>query len=66
MAVDTAEKRFSMMNFSDGVSIPFVPDGTVELADRQHLLDAYSGIAFAGGAPPAPDSRSLILQLGGG
>jgi hypothetical protein len=52
MAVDTAEKRYSMINLGDGTNIHllFETDGTVDLDDRQHLLDCYSGIAF--GAPP--------------
>lgn len=52
MAIDTREKRFSMLNFGDGTHIhaTFEADGTVDLDDRQHLLDCYSGIAFAGGA----------------
>lgn len=51
MAVDTAEKRFSMLNFGDGTNIHllFETDGSVDLDDRQHLLDCYSGIGF--GAP---------------
>ena len=51
MAVDTAEKRFSMLNFGDGATVHLLPepDGAVDLDDRQHLLDCYSGIAFAGG-----------------
>ena len=52
MAVDTAEKRFSMINFGDGTTIHLLPepDGAIDLDDRQHLLDCYSGIAF--GSPP--------------
>lgn len=52
MAIDTREKRFSMLNFGDGTHVhaTFEADGTVDLDDRQHLLDCYSGIAF-GGAP---------------
>ena len=51
MAIDTAEKRFSMLNFGDGTHIhmTFQIDGAVDLDDRQHLLDMYSGIAFGGG-----------------
>jgi len=51
MAVDTAQKRFSMLNFGDGSTLHllFETDDTVDLDDRQHLLDCYSGIAF--GAP---------------
>ena len=48
MAVDTREKRFSMMNFVSGSAIHLVTlfeaDGGVNLDDRQHLLDLYSGI----------------------
>lgn len=60
MAVDTAEKRYSMMNFGDGTTIHllFETDGTVDLDDRQHLLDCYSGISFA-----APPGVTLMAQL---
>ena len=49
MAVDTAEKRFSMLNFGDGTNVHllFQFDGAVDLDDRQHLLDCYSGVAFS-------------------
>ncbi len=52
MAVDTREKRFSMLNFGDGTTIHTLPeaDGAIDLDDRQHLLDCYSGNSF--GAPP--------------
>ena len=48
MAVDTAAKRYSMLNFGDGGTLVLLPapDGTVATADKQHLLDCYSGIAF--------------------
>lgn len=48
MAVDTREKRFSMLNFGDGSHshATFEADGAVDLDDRQHLLDCYSGIAW--------------------
>lgn len=61
MAVDTAAKRFSMMNFSDGVQVPMLPDGTVGQGDKQHLLDCYAGIAFSNGAAPAPAQRSRSI-----
>ena len=57
MAVDTAEKRYSMLNFGDGTNIHLLPepDGSIDLDDRQHLLDCYSGIEFSeitvGGVP---------------
>lgn len=66
MAVDTAEKRFSMLNFGDGNNWHMLPqaDGTIDLDDRQHLLDCYSGIVFAGGA--APSVRIMLPLLGVG
>lgn len=54
MAVDTKQKRFSMMSMGEGSECTlFEADGTVDLDDKQHLLGCYSGIAFgapAGGA----------------
>lgn len=63
MAIDTAEKRFSMLNFGDGSTIHllFEADSTVDLDDRQHLLDCYSGIAFSGAAPPTGRPQHLSL-----
>ena len=44
MAIDTAEKRFSMM----GVGLPFVkhiiPQGALGKSGRATLMDLYSGI----------------------
>lgn len=44
MAIDTAEKRFSMM----GVAMPFIkkiiPQGALGKAGRATLMDIYSGI----------------------
>lgn len=61
MAIDTREKRFSMLNFGDGAHIhaTFEADGTVDLDDRQHLLDCYSGIAFAS---TAATKRLLLIN----
>lgn len=52
MAVDTKQKRFSIMSLRSGVAgLPiFETDGAVDADDRQHLLGAYSGIAFDTGA----------------
>lgn len=38
-----------MLNFGDGSHghATFEADGAVDADDRQHLLDCYSGIAFA-------------------
>ncbi len=50
MAVDTAEKRFSMLNFGDGNHwhLTFQADGAVSADDRMHLLDLYSGFSVTG------------------
>ena len=59
MAVDTREKRFSMMSFGDGaiLHVLFESDGAVDLDDRQHLLGLYSGIALA---PPGGVAGQLL------
>lgn len=61
MAVDTRQKRFSMMSF--GSAIKFAPmweaDGSIDLDDKQHLLNCYSGIAFSG---PSPFPFSYFFQ----
>lgn len=46
MAINTAERRFSMMGFGDVVSQYVVPSGTVGAAARATFLDLYSGIAL--------------------
>lgn len=48
MSIDSREKRFSILNFGDGTHIhaTFEADGAIDLDDRQHLLDCYSGIEF--------------------
>ena len=65
MAVDTAEKRFSMLNFGDGshIHVTFEVDGSIDLDDRQHLLDCYSGIGFdnpVAAAGPVAGSLGLM------
>ena len=61
MAVDTREKRFSMMNY-DGIHSTslFEADGTVDQDDRQHLLDMYSGILFDN--PAGATNRLLLIH----
>ena len=47
MAVDTAAKRFAMLNMRGPIHRPlFIPDGTVDAIDRAHLLNKYGGNAF--------------------
>ena len=61
MAVDTRDKRFSIM----GLALPTLslygnPDGTIDSADRYQLLYLYSGISL-GGAP-----TETVLNFGRG
>ncbi len=54
MAVDTRERRFSMMNFLDGLNLIMLqePDGSVSKPDRATSLDLYAGIELGGGVQP--------------
>ena len=63
MAVDTAAKRASMLNFGDDVLLP-IPDASgIEGEDRLHLLGLYGGIL----AGEAPEEEVVIeLPIGGG
>ncbi len=51
MAVDTTEKRMSMLNFGGNGVVFLLPetDGSIDADDRFHLMDLYSGIT-----PDAP------------
>ena len=55
----------SMLNFGGSDITLFEADGSVDVDDRQHLLDCYSGIAFA--SPSAPGGRimSSLVAAGG-
>lgn len=62
MAVDTAEKRMSALNFGLPLfwTLPEA-DGTVGQDDRQHLLGLYAGILA--GAVVAPTQPGLEFTL---
>ncbi len=46
MAIDTAERRNSMMNFCVGGGL-LIPDGSIDTVDRFTLLELYSGVGLA-------------------
>lgn len=48
MAIDTAEKKFSLMAFDEiwDEALP-VPDGSLDQGDLQHTLWSYSGLLWA-------------------
>lgn len=65
MAIDTVEKRFSMLNFGDGTTLHLLPevDGSVDTDDRKHLLDLYAE-ELTGGGGPGGSTRRLLLNVG--
>lgn len=65
MSIDTAEKRYSMINFTvvGAGKILFVPTGTVNDQDRFHLLGLYSGLAPF--PPPTPGRLSGYIGIPG-
>jgi len=66
MAVDSANKRFSMMNLGTQPVFPLFPPGTSGVAanERYHLLTLYSGISllaapvFSGTIPDISETES--------
>ena len=67
MAVDNANKRFSILKLGGVLNSPsFIPDGTVNDGDKYHLLNLYFGIALDALVPfVVPDKRSLTADFKG-
>ena len=67
MAVDSRQKRMSMMSF--GQPILFVPmfeaDGQADADDRAHMLNLYSGFRDTEDTPPAAGVNHPYLLLQG-
>lgn len=61
-AVDTATKRFNVINMA-GSALP-VPDGTIDAADRVHLLMAYGPLADAPPTPANPGEGNGSHRMG--
>ena len=59
MAIDTASKRFSMLNFRRGIVL-FPASGSITPGDRLHFLDLYSGIAP--NPPPVVEQPSICCD----
>ena len=64
MAIDTAQKRASMLNFSSGDLLPIV-SGSFDQGDRQTFLDLYSGILSGELIQVATAMMSRLLFLRG-
>ena len=58
MAVDSSEKRFSMIGFSESINLHVEPQGSVGITSRATLMDLYSGIALNN---PSAATSSLLL-----
>ena len=60
MAIDTQGKRWSALNFGDGVLLDLLPepDGAIDQADKVHLLGLYIGVL-----PFATGLRVLSISL---
>lgn len=65
MSIDSADKRASAFNYNSFLLILPIPDGTIGNPDKQHLLDSYSGIAFAEPAaqPLLPDDLFTARRI---
>lgn len=61
MAIDSATKRFSILDFGIG-GIP-IPDGSFDQGDRQTFLDGYSGILYGTAVPVTPPSLNLDVSF---
>jgi hypothetical protein len=54
MAIDTAEKRFSIVDLSSPWRVQtVVPSGTVDESERAHFIFMYAGISLIAAIPPA-------------
>lgn len=63
MAIDTAAKRFSMMNFGRQPVFPlFPPDSSVDSGDQYHMLTLYSGIALEEAVTAAGGIRKIRVK----
>lgn len=60
MAIDSADKRASVLNDGFCVILP-IPDGTIDTADRQHVGWVYRGI-LAGASVVSELIKAITLQ----
>lgn len=60
MAIDSARKRQSAMDFDDpGHGLGPLPDATIDAGDRAHLLWLYNGEFI----PPTPTDDGMSIRL---
>jgi len=64
MAVDTRNKRFSMIGFGSTRATVFPnPDGTLNVYDRAQYLWLYAGLDITYTAPAVPSCRIFTVPL---
>ena len=64
MAIDTSDKRFSMLNFADAALLP-EPDSEIVGGDRLHFLALYSGVEAGAVAAAVALGRGGSKEYGG-
>lgn len=62
MAVDTATKRYAMVNFGNGDALYPVPDGTIAAVDRHHFLGLYQETTSSSGVSVRRMRMAAILK----
>lgn len=65
MAVDTATKRYSMINFGAGDELGPVPVNGSTVGDRLHGLGLYSGLAADAPASGVNQGAMMMMGVGG-
>jgi hypothetical protein len=66
MAVDTRDKRFSMLGFANPFRLVLPnPDGTIDQADRQQFAYLYRGFYDGGGGGPVTAVFLSPLRVSG-
>ena len=60
MAVDTAQRRLASLSFGQIYIIGLVPDGTIDVSDRQAIAFSYNGIASDAPIPFVPRPSGML------
>ena len=61
MAIDTPQKRFSMMGFGNPLLKLVFPTGSITAGDRSTFIDLYSGIALP--PPVIVEAKNLLADI---
>ena len=66
MAIDTRAKRMSMLSFASPLAwgAHWLPDGSVKLADRKHLLHLYGGQLIGDAPVMIPQPQRIVRHTG--